>query len=130
MSDAAVALHELVKPRSLLQLSAEPHKLAAVALSTKKADPQFVVDAGSAPPPPPPTWDAGASYGGASGEQQGIVGILEMVKEDIKKDISAAEDEEAQSVKDFNKEIDDLKSEIKATDSLISDYQKDKAAQE
>jgi len=116
----AGALHEVVKP-AFIQLHAA---------SKQAADPQFVVGAGSAPPPPPATWDAGESYGGASGESAGVVGIMEMVKEDVKKDVRAAEDEEAESLKDFNKEKADLEDEIKATNTAIDAYKKDKASQE
>merc|ERR1719161_2479098 len=83
----------------------------------KKMEP---VVAGEAPPPPPPTWEA--PYGGATGESQGIVAILGMIHEDIKKDAAKAkaEEEEAQSdydefkeeseseIKDMNEEIDSL----------------------
>merc|ERR1719316_700401 len=55
---------------------------------------------------------------------------MELVKEDIQKDIKAAEDEEAESVKDFKKEKADLEDEIKKTDTTIDAYTKDKAAQE
>jgi len=120
MTVMAGALHEVVKPQAaFLQVHSDTNQA-----------PQFVVDAGDAPPPPPPTWDTGAEYGGAKGEQSGIVSIMEMVKEDVKKDISAAEDEEAQSVKDFDKEKADLEAEIKATDTTIDAYKKDKAGQE
>lgn len=121
MTRTAGALREVVRPASLLQTGQE---------STAKADPQFVVDAGTAPPPPPATWDTGAEYGGAGGEQAGIVGIMEMVKEDIQKDISKAEQEEAQDVKDTNQEKSDLRDEITATDTALDAYKKDKAAQE
>jgi chromosome segregation ATPase len=116
----AGALHEVVKP-AFIQVHSASHQAA---------DPQVGVDAGSAPPPPPATWDTGETYGGASGEQAGIVGILEMVKQDVKKDVQAAEDEEAQAVKDFDKEKADLEGEIKATDTAIDAYKKDKASQE
>merc|ERR1719215_1682317 len=52
----------------------------------------FESQAGEAPPPPPPTWEA--PYGGKVDEQQGIVAVLEMIMEDIQKDIQKASDEE------------------------------------
>jgi len=112
-----------------------PHRLAAASIKvhtvqqSAKQAPQFQVDAGAAPPPPPATWDTGAEYGGA-GEQKGIVGILELVMDDMKKDIKAAVDDEAQAVKDFDKAKADLEGEVKACDTTIDAYTKDKAAKE
>jgi chromosome segregation ATPase len=110
-----------------------PKHLAATAIkvhSSAKQAPQFVVDAGEAPPPPPATWDTGEEYGGAGGEQQGIMGILEMVKEDVEKDISQAEAEEGDAGKEAAKVTADLEGEIKAADATMNAYRKDKAAQE
>jgi len=116
MTMVAGALHEITKP-AFIQVHSQQN-------------PDFVVDAGKAPPPPPATWEGGAEYGGAGGEQSGIIGIMEMVKEDVKKDIKAAEDEESEAIKDFNEEKSDLEGEIAAADTTIDAYSKDKAAQE
>jgi len=119
MTMVAGALHQVVKPEALIQVR-----------SSSRAAPEFVVEAGTAPPPPPATWDAGAEYGGAKGEQTGVVSIMEMVKEDVEKDISGAVAEEEEAVKDFEKQKADLEDEIKAIDNDISAYNKDKAANE
>jgi len=78
---------------------------------------QPVVEAGQAPPPPPTTWEA--PYGGKTDEKEGIVAILDMIKEDIVSDIANAKAEEdaAQAAYDsFKKEseeqIANLTSEI------------------
>jgi len=117
----AGAVHQILKPKATALIQLE---------SSLAADPQFVVDAGTAPPPPPSTWDTGAEYKGAGGEQAGIMGILEMVKADVQKDVKAAVDSEAEALKDFNKAKADLEGEIKAVDTTVSAYSKDKAAQE
>jgi peptidoglycan hydrolase CwlO-like protein len=119
MTMVAGALHQVVKPPALIQMH-----------SSSRAAPEFVVAAGTAPPPPPATWDTSAEYGGAGGEQAGVVGIMEMVKEDVEKDISGAVAEEEEAVKDFDKEKADLEGEIKAIDEDISAYNKDKATNE
>lgn len=127
----------LPAPPSKVGVAAQaPHRLAAASIkvhtvqksSTKRA-PQFQVDAGKAPGAPPSTWEDGSEYGGA-GESGGIVGILELVMEDMKKDIATAVADEGQAVKDFDKMKADLEGEIKATDSTIDAYTKDKAAKE
>jgi len=70
---------------------------------------------GEAPPPPPATFDAG--YAGKQGESQGIVAIMQMVEEDIKKDRADAASDEAASLKEFNnfkKDSEDKMKELKA----------------
>jgi len=136
----AGAIHQVVNPEAPVLTAAVAPKhvavaaiqmhVAAAAAQQSDADPKFVSDAGEAPPPPPSTWEGGAEYKGAGGEQAGIVGILEMVRDDVKKDITKAEEEESQSLKDFNLQKADLEGEITATDAAISAYTKDKAAQE
>jgi len=78
---------------------------------------QPVVEAGKAPPPPPTTWEA--PYGGKTDEKEGIVAILDMIKEDIVSDISKAKAEEdaAQAAyesfrKESEEQIANLTSEI------------------
>lgn len=113
-----------------------PHRMAATAIkvhtakqSSAKQAPQFQVEAGAAPVPPPATWGAGAEYKGAN-EQGGIIGILGLVKDDMEMDIKSNDGDETQAVKDFNKEKTDLEGEIKASDTAVDAYTKDKAAKE
>lgn len=112
------------------------HRLAAAAIkvhtsqkTSGKQAPEYQVDAGLAPPPPPPTWE-NPEYKGAGGEQKGIVGILEIVMDDMKADIKSAEAEEKQAVKDYEKEKEDLEGEIGACDDAIDAYTKDQADKE
>mmetsp|Transcript_124141 Transcript_124141/g.276987 ORF Transcript_124141/g.276987 Transcript_124141/m.276987 type:complete len:732 (+) Transcript_124141:74-2269(+) len=55
-----------------------------------------VVTAGAAPPPPPTTWEA--PYGGKTSESTGIVAVLDMIQEDIAKDMKKAADAEAKAL--------------------------------
>merc|ERR1719399_1171826 len=74
---------------------------------------------GEAPPPPPPTWSE--PYGGSPGESNGIQAILQMIKDDIEKDIrdaTAIEDKSQQGFDDYKADteetigtLEDLKSE-------------------
>jgi len=52
-----------------------------------------------APPPPPPTWEGG--YSGKQGEAMGIVAILEMIHEDIRKDRADALADDKASADEF-----------------------------
>lgn len=76
---------------------------------------------GEAPPPPPPTWEGG--YGGAKGESNGIQSIMEMIKDDIDKDIRDATTVEEASQKEF----DDFKAD---QDAVISSLEEQKATLE
>jgi len=69
---------------------------------------------GEAPPPPPPTWDTGSTYGGKKGESTGIISILEMVYDDIKKDSKKAKAEEDSAQKEFDQFKEDSEAEMKA----------------
>jgi len=77
-----------------------------------------VVAAGEAPPPPPPTWEGG--YGGKTGESMGIVALLDMCYEDIKKDQAKAKAEEDASQSDYDDFEKDSKAQMLALTTDIS----------
>merc|ERR1719408_1016032 len=101
------------------KLAAETVKSAKDALSKFYKDnklalmQQPVTDmaAGDAPPPPPPTWEGG--YGGKTGESQGIVAIMDMVREDILKDRADAKADEDAAQKEFDEFKKDSEEHIK-----------------
>jgi len=66
---------------------------------------------GEAPTPPPSTWDEGG-YKGAAGETGGVVGLMEMIKADIGKDIQKADAEEAAAVTAYEKLVADIDADI------------------
>jgi len=79
------------------------------------------VAAGEAPTPPPATWDEG--YGGAKGENEGIVAIMTMIKTDMEKDISKADAEEAKSIAEYNKLVEDIDANISANEATKADLE-------
>jgi DNA repair exonuclease SbcCD ATPase subunit len=79
------------------------------------------VTAGEAPTPPPTTWDS--EYGGAKGENKGIVAILELIADDIKKDIAKATSEEEASVKAYDALVADVDASISSLESTKSDLE-------
>jgi len=87
--------------------------------------PQFVSDAGEAPPPPPKTWDD--PYKGKQEESQGIVGILELIEEDIKDDIKAAEKAEKEAQDKYDKLKEKLEKSIKDLTEAVDKLKEDKA---
>jgi len=76
---------------------------------------------GEAPPPPPSTFSE--PYGGAKGASNGIQSILQMVYDDVVKDIRTATENENTSKADFNNFMSSSK-------SLLENLANDKAALE
>jgi chromosome segregation ATPase len=85
---------------------------------------------GEAPPPPPSTWDEGAEYKGAGGESQGIMSILDILADDIQKDIDAAVKAEEDAEESFEKIKTDLEDTIKDGEDAIEAYENEKADRE
>jgi len=101
----------------------------------QKQGPVTGMEAGDAPPPPPATWDG--EYGGKTGESQGIVAIMDMVHEDIKKDRADAKADEDSSQnefddfkKDSNKKMKSLKDEKEATEKRMGKAETEKTQTE
>jgi hypothetical protein len=67
--------------------------------------------AGEAPTPPPSTWEEGG-YKGAGAESGGVVGLMEMIKTDIGKDIQKADQEESDAVAAYEKLVADIDADI------------------
>merc|ERR1719399_1337720 len=77
------------------------------------------VAAGAAPPPT--TWNS--EYGGAKGENNGIVAILELIADDIKKDIAKATTEEENAVKAYDALVADVDASISSLETTKSDLE-------
>jgi len=102
--------------------------------------PQFTSEAGKAPPPPPSTWSD--PYKGKQPESEGIVAILEMIEEDIKKDITKAEEDEKEAqekydtlkeesekaIKDLKKAIEDLEGDVATKKDDVADATSQRAS--
>merc|ERR1719145_455242 len=86
------------------------------------------VVAGQAPPPPPTTWES--PYGGKTGEATGIISVLEMVQEDIDKDIAKADASEAEAISVYGKLKSSLTTEMQEIALLISTLETSKADKE
>jgi len=75
---------------------------------------------GEAPPPPP---SADFSSGPAQGEGNGIIAILEMIKADVEKDMTAAETEEKEAVTAHEEFVASIEAEISELQTLIADQE-------
>lgn len=105
-------------------------KLQAVVEKTSNHRRQpFNVEAGQAPPPPPSTWENPA-YTGSSGESAGILSILALVKEDVKKEKQLAITSENEAIGAFDKEKADIQASELAADQAISSYNLEKSTEE
>jgi len=84
------------------------------------------VQAGKAPPPPPATWED--PYGGKTAESTGVLAILEMVKEDIKRDISKADEAETKAQETYDSLIADIDAEKGTREADINKMDQESAA--
>jgi len=118
--NAAIGLVNMAK--QVLEDFYTRNNLALV--QTQHRDEPFVA-AGAAPTPPPSTWGDGedAEYGGAKGENTGIVTNLEIIARDIQKDIEKAAEEEADAITAFNKLCADIDATILALNQTKSDLE-------
>merc|ERR1719201_2721708 len=82
---------------------------------------QPVVTAGAAPPPPPTTWSE--PYGGAKGETNGIQSIMQMILDDVNKDIKTATEEETKAIANYDAFMAETKAQIEKIDSDVSDLE-------
>merc|ERR1719478_595269 len=99
-------------------------KGAAASALLKRQAPE--VKAGEAPPPPPSTFED--PYEGATGEANGIIAIMEMIRADVEKDIAKADEEEKKAQEEYDKfkadteeSISTLKASITEMEGLISE---------
>merc|ERR1719311_1670748 len=79
------------------------------------------VTAGAAPPPPPTTWSE--PYGGAKGETNGIQSIMQMILDDVNKDIRTATEEETKAIANYDAFMAETKTQIEKIDSDVSDLE-------
>jgi len=84
----------------------------------QKAEP--FVAAGEAPTPPPSTWENGSGYGGAKGESNGIIAIMELIKQDIQKDVDKAKSNEETAISEHGKLCTDIAATIGSLNSSKS----------
>jgi len=73
---------------------------------------------GEAAAPPPKTWDD-ANYGGAKGENQGVTSIMELIKQDVEKDMKTAQKEENDLIDKHTKFADESNEQIDTFEEQI-----------
>lgn len=84
--------------------------------------------AGEAPPPPPSTWEE--PYGGAKGESNGIIAILEMIKDDIKKDKTKEKADEDTAEEEFQTFKTESENQIEVLNDAITDLEDEVSGKE
>lgn len=75
---------------------------------------------GEAAAPPPKTWDD-ANYGGAKGEHQGVTSIMELIKQDVEKDIRTATKEEDDLISKHTKFTNESTEEVDTLNEQIDE---------
>merc|ERR1719387_3290560 len=115
--EAAVALIE--KAKAALAKFYTDNNLAFAQVSRASQPP--VVTAGAAPPPPPNTWSE--PYGGNKGENKGIQSIMQMIIDDVNKDIRTATEEENTAKADYDDFMNETKNQIEKIDQDVTDLE-------
>jgi len=90
ISKAIVSLSEFYKS----------NKIPLALAQKKKEDPKYAVDEDKAPE----TSFSGGDYGGRKGESGGIIGILEMLKEDTQNEMKTSRADDAEAQADYAKQ--------------------------
>jgi len=119
-ADDEAAAKLIAASKDVLEKFYSDNQLAFTQMKAKAKQPKVV--AGEAPPPPPSTF-GGEPYGGAKGETNGIIGLLDMVKADVEKDIKTATAAEKDSIADYD-------NFMSSTEALLKNIASDKSALE
>merc|ERR1719388_61288 len=124
--DDVAAKGLIEKTKGVLKKFYEDEGLALTQLHTKthaarSSVAQPVVVAGEAPPPPPTMWSE--PYGGSPGESNGIQAILEMIVDNIDKDIRVATEEEDQAQAEFDSYKETTESTIGKLEDQKADFE-------
>jgi hypothetical protein len=86
------------------------------------------VAAGEAPEEAPATWDA--EYGGASGETNSIIGLMEQIKTDLETDITNSDTAETDAINTYNTLMGDMDSSIDGLTTATGTLEGEVAADE
>jgi chromosome segregation ATPase len=96
--------------------------------SVRKAKQEPFVAAGEAPEEAPDTWDS--EYGGASGETQGIIGLMEDIKTDLETDITNSDTAENTAISTYDSLMSDMDSSIDGLTTATGTLEGEVAADE
>lgn len=114
----------LAKAKAVLEDFYKENELMLVQRQPEVAE---QLKAGEAPPPPPSTWDE--PYGGKTKMSVGVIAALEVIEEDVEKDITTAEaaEKKAKAKYDaFSKETKAIIKDLSEAISELEDAQGDK----
>jgi predicted nucleic acid-binding Zn-ribbon protein len=119
LKDDEAAVKLLEQARNALAAYEKNNKDALSMLQKHKRDPEYTVDQDKAP-------DASFSSGKSHDtESKGIVGIIEMIKEDLENEIKQEKQKEADDQAQFEKEKEDFKKALKALDQRKADLEEE-----
>merc|ERR1719460_2120654 len=98
-------------------------KFAQMDSEVRRASQEPFVAAGEAPTPPP-----AMSTTDGSRESQGVIMMLEMIKEDIEKDIAKAKKQEEEAQAAYDKLVEDIEAAMEAKKQTVSDLEGEMAS--
>jgi len=86
----------VAKAKAVLETFYKENELMLV---QRQPEVQEAIEAGKAPPPPPSTWEK--PYGGKTQVSMGVISSLEIIQDDIQKDITTAKEAEKTAVGEY-----------------------------
>merc|ERR1719362_1316777 len=108
----------LAKAKAVLEDFYKENELMLVQRQPEVAE---QLKAGQAPPPPPSTWEE--PYGGKTQVSMGVVSALEIIEDDVQKDITTAKAAEKKAKKKYDTFKKETESIIKEPKDAISDLE-------
>ena len=117
LKDDADAVDLMAKAIVSLSKFYKDNKIPLALAQKKKEDPKYAVDEDKAPE----TSFSGGDYGGRKGESGGIIGILEMLKEDTENEMKTSRADDASAQADYAKQRGALEETLNAqTNSKVA----------
>merc|ERR1719172_307655 len=119
-----MALELINKAKDVLESFYKDNDLVLAQQPRSKASatpPLLAQQPGQAPPPPPSTWNQ--PYGGKAQESGGISSVMQMLADDIQKDLDKAKTDEEKAIEEHKTFVKETEASIEDLETAISDLE-------
>merc|ERR1719172_310066 len=119
-----MALELINKAKDVLESFYKDNDLVLAQQPQNKASappPLLAQQPGQAPPPPPSTWNQ--PYGGKAQESGGISSVMQMLADDIQKDLDKAKTDEEKAIEEHKTFVKETEASIEDLETAISDLE-------
>merc|ERR1719380_379252 len=119
-----MALELINKAKDVLESFYKDNALVLAQQPRSKASappPLLAQQPGAAPPPPPSTWNQ--PYGGKAQESGGISSVMQMLADDIQKDLDKAKTDEEKAIEEHKTFVKETEASIEDLETAITDLE-------